>query len=152
MTASQELEKYTIKPQASVPDLDSSDWPLLLKNYTDRSSCNCPTRFKANSACSTCSNWPLHPHRCWMRATKERCGDPTVFLSRCGTNIKADLKSYISSGVINLDKPANPSSHEVVAWIKKILRVEKTGHSGTLDPKVGTPTAVRRKIREEKKY
>lgn len=40
------------------------------------------------------------------------------------------------SGVINLDKPANPSSHEVVAWIKRILRCEKTGHSGTLDPKV----------------
>jgi len=38
--------------------------------------------------------------------------------------------------VINLDKPANPSSHEVVAWIRRILRVEKTGHSGTLDPKV----------------
>ena len=39
-------------------------------------------------------------------------------------------------GFINLDKPSNPSSHEVVAWIKKILKVEKTGHSGTLDPKV----------------
>ncbi|KAL1957104.1 hypothetical protein VTO42DRAFT_6362 [Malbranchea cinnamomea] len=50
--------------------------------------------------------------------------------------LKRDLKSYISSGVINLDKPSNPSSHEVVAWIKRILRVEKTGHSGTLDPKV----------------
>lgn len=49
---------------------------------------------------------------------------------------KRDLKSYISSGVINLDKPSNPSSHEVVAWVKRILRVEKTGHSGTLDPKV----------------
>ncbi|KAH9251761.1 centromere/microtubule-binding protein CBF5 [Batrachochytrium salamandrivorans] len=43
---------------------------------------------------------------------------------------------YIKCGVINLDKPANPSSHEVVAWIRRILRVEKTGHSGTLDPKV----------------
>jgi H/ACA ribonucleoprotein complex subunit 4 len=43
---------------------------------------------------------------------------------------------YIRTGVINLDKPANPSSHEVVAWVKRILRVEKTGHSGTLDPKV----------------
>lgn len=34
----------------------------------------------------------------------------------------------------------NPSSHEVVAWIKRILckalPVSKTGHSGTLDPKV----------------
>lgn len=44
-----------------------------------------------------------------------------------------ELKNY---GVINLDKPANPSSHEVVAWVKKILKTEKTGHSGTLDPKV----------------
>ena len=35
-----------------------------------------------------------------------------------------------------MDKPSNPSSHEVVAWIKKILKVDKTGHSGTLDPKV----------------
>jgi len=35
-----------------------------------------------------------------------------------------------------LDKPSNPSSHEVVAWLRRILRVEKTGHSGTLDPKV----------------
>ena len=50
--------------------------------------------------------------------------------------LSRDLKSYISSGVINLDKPSNPSSHEVVAWIKRILRVDKTGHSGTLDPKV----------------
>lgn len=42
----------------------------------------------------------------------------------------------MKSGFINLDKPCNPSSHEVVAWLKRILRVEKTGHSGTLDPKV----------------
>ncbi|KKA02761.1 H/ACA ribonucleoprotein complex subunit 4 [Hanseniaspora uvarum DSM 2768] len=50
--------------------------------------------------------------------------------------LNRDLKSYVSSGVINLDKPSNPSSHEVVAWVKRILRCEKTGHSGTLDPKV----------------
>merc|ERR1712072_650093 len=50
--------------------------------------------------------------------------------------LKRALKEYMSAGFINLDKPANPSSHEVVAWIKKILRVDKTGHSGTLDPKV----------------
>ncbi|KAK6025654.1 putative rRNA pseudouridine synthase [Ostertagia ostertagi] len=50
--------------------------------------------------------------------------------------LKREIKNYISSGFFNLDKPANPSSHEVVAWIKRILRVEKTGHSGTLDPKV----------------
>ena len=52
------------------------------------------------------------------------------------TPLKRSIKEYLKYGVINLDKPSNPSSHEVVAWIKKILKVEKTGHSGTLDPKV----------------
>lgn len=32
--------------------------------------------------------------------------------------LKRPLQEYIRYGVINLDKPANPSSHEVVAWIK----------------------------------
>lgn len=73
-----------------------------------------------------------------MHTIEERCGKIADSLSCRGINSIADLKSYISSGVINLDKPSNPSSHEVVAWIKKILRVEKTGHSGTLDPKVRT--------------
>jgi len=55
----------------------------------------------------------------------------------CGHSpLKRPLQEYIRYGVINLDKPANPSSHEVVAWLKRMLRVEKTGHSGTLDPKV----------------
>jgi H/ACA ribonucleoprotein complex subunit 4 len=50
--------------------------------------------------------------------------------------LKRPIAEYLKYGSINLDKPANPSSHEVVAWIKKILKIEKTGHSGTLDPKV----------------
>ena len=46
------------------------------------------------------------------------------------------LKEHIRFGLINLDKPPGPSSHEVVAWTKKILKVNKAGHGGTLDPKV----------------
>lgn len=52
------------------------------------------------------------------------------------TPLKRALKEYLKYGVIILDKPSNPSSHEVVSWVKKILNVERTGHSGTLDPKV----------------
>ena len=52
------------------------------------------------------------------------------------TPLGRPLEEYLKYGVINLDKPSNPSSHEVVAWIKKLMRLEKTGHSGTLDPKV----------------
>jgi len=50
--------------------------------------------------------------------------------------LNRSIEDYVKSGFINLDKPVNPSSHEVVAWIKRLLRVQKTGHSGTLDPKV----------------
>ncbi|MCK5216185.1 MAG: RNA-guided pseudouridylation complex pseudouridine synthase subunit Cbf5, partial [Methanosarcinales archaeon] len=46
------------------------------------------------------------------------------------------IKEYISLGVINLDKPSGPTSHEVVSWVKKILNIPKAGHGGTLDPKV----------------
>jgi H/ACA ribonucleoprotein complex subunit 4 len=52
------------------------------------------------------------------------------------TPLNRPLEEHLKYGCINLDKSANPSSHEVVAWIKKILKIEKTGHSGTLDPKV----------------
>ena len=39
-------------------------------------------------------------------------------------------------GVINLDKPSGPTSHEVVTWVRKILGISISGHGGTLDPKV----------------
>ena len=35
-----------------------------------------------------------------------------------------------------IDKPPGPTSHEVVAWTKRILDLPKVGHSGTLDPQV----------------
>jgi H/ACA ribonucleoprotein complex subunit 4 len=46
------------------------------------------------------------------------------------------IQEYIQKGVVNLDKPAGPTSHEVTSWVKKILELEKAGHSGTLDPNV----------------
>jgi H/ACA ribonucleoprotein complex subunit 4 len=42
-------------------------------------------------------------------------------------------KEYIQNGVINLDKPAGPTSHEVAAWTKKILKLNVIGHGGTLE-------------------
>jgi H/ACA ribonucleoprotein complex subunit 4 len=93
---------HVIKPAKGGPSLDTSTWPLLLKNYD-----------KLNVKTNHFTPLP--------------CGFSPL-------NRPIDiLKKY---GVINLDKPSNPSSHEVVAWIKRILKVEKTGHSGTLDPKV----------------
>ncbi|KAI0094610.1 putative rRNA pseudouridine synthase [Irpex rosettiformis] len=94
---------YSIKSEdTQPPKLDTSQWPLLLKNY--------------DKLLVRSSHFTPIPTGC--------------------SPLKRDIASYVKSGVINLDKPSNPSSHEVVAWLRRILRVEKTGHSGTLDPKV----------------
>lgn len=45
-------------------------------------------------------------------------------------------KEVLDYGFVPLDKPVNHNSFEVVSWVKKLLRVEKAGHSGTLDPSV----------------
>lgn len=46
------------------------------------------------------------------------------------------MREYINKGMVCIDKPMGPSSHEVVVWVRKALEVEKTGHTGTLDPRV----------------
>ncbi len=46
------------------------------------------------------------------------------------------VEELLQASVINLDKPPGPTSHEVVAWIQRILGLKKAGHGGTLDPKV----------------
>lgn len=90
-----------MQPSEKIVQLDSSEWPLLLKNFD-----------KLNIRTNHYTPLPYG-----------------------SSPLKRDIKEYVRSGFINLDKPSNPSSHEVVAWIKRILKVDKTGHSGTLDPK-----------------
>jgi H/ACA ribonucleoprotein complex subunit 4 len=47
---------------------------------------------------------------------------------------RRSVEELLSTGIINLDKPDGPTSHQVSAWVKKILGVSKAGHGGTLDP------------------
>ncbi|QLC32902.1 RNA-guided pseudouridylation complex pseudouridine synthase subunit Cbf5 [Halarchaeum sp. CBA1220] len=47
-----------------------------------------------------------------------------------------DIDALRSFGVVNLDKPPGPSAHQVSAWIRDMVGVEKAAHAGTLDPKV----------------
>lgn len=35
-----------------------------------------------------------------------------------------------------VDKPRGPSSHQVTAWVRDLLQVDRAGHAGTLDPNV----------------
>ncbi|MCE4605872.1 MAG: tRNA pseudouridine synthase A [Desulfurococcales archaeon] len=50
--------------------------------------------------------------------------------------LERNLEELLDLGVINLDKPPGPTSHEVVAWIKRMLRLKKAGHGGTLEETV----------------
>jgi H/ACA ribonucleoprotein complex subunit 4 len=52
------------------------------------------------------------------------------------------LKELLDYGVVNIDKPKGPTSHEVSAFVQKILNIKKSGHSGTLDPIVTGVLAV----------
>jgi len=49
---------------------------------------------------------------------------------------KRTIEQLLNYGLIILDKPPGPTSHETVAWTKRILKIPKIGHSGTLDPQV----------------
>ena len=79
------------------------------------------------------SNWPLLLKNISQLITRSYHFTP---IPSGNSPTERPINEHLKYGVINLDKPANPSSHEIVAWVKKILKVEKTGHSGTLDPKV----------------
>ena len=47
---------------------------------------------------------------------------------------KRPIPALLDYGLVLIDKPDGPTSHEVVAWVKRILKIDKAGHSGTLDP------------------
>ena len=49
---------------------------------------------------------------------------------------KRSLNEYIKKGIVNINKPKGPTSHEVSEYVKLILDAQKAGQSGTLDPGV----------------
>ncbi|MFW5852632.1 MAG: RNA-guided pseudouridylation complex pseudouridine synthase subunit Cbf5 [Nanoarchaeota archaeon] len=46
------------------------------------------------------------------------------------------VPELLKYGIVNVDKPKGPTSHQVSAYVQKILGIKKAGHSGTLDPAV----------------
>jgi H/ACA ribonucleoprotein complex subunit 4 len=49
--------------------------------------------------------------------------------------VPGNTVSLPAAGIILVDKPRGPSSHQVAAWVRDMLQVP-VGHSGTLDPMV----------------
>lgn len=46
------------------------------------------------------------------------------------------VEGLLDYGVVNINKPSGPTSHQVSDYVQKILGIKKAGHSGTLDPGV----------------
>jgi len=59
--------------------------------------------------------------------TDERWGKPPELRS---------IEERLQNGLVIVDKPPGPTSHQVTAWIKQMFGLSKAGHAGTLDPKV----------------
>ena len=76
--------------------------------------------------------------------TKEKDFEERFYVKEEGTTDESygcypfnrPMEEYIRKGFVVIDKPMGPSSHEVVVWVRRILNVQKTGHTGTLDPRV----------------
>lgn len=48
---------------------------------------------------------------------------------------KRNIKELLTFGIINIDKPPGPTSHQTADYTKQILNIDKAGHGGSLDPK-----------------
>ena len=47
-----------------------------------------------------------------------------------------DIKELLNFSLINIDKPAGPTSYSISEFVRRKLGLKKTSHMGTLDPKV----------------
>ena len=63
--------------------------------------------------------------------------DPNAIKDRWGKRpLDRTMGELLDAGVVALDKPRGPTSHQVTAWARDALHVKKIGHGGTLDPYV----------------
>ncbi len=46
------------------------------------------------------------------------------------------VEELLKDGVLVLDKPSGPTSHQVTSWVGEMLGASKSAHGGTLDPRV----------------
>ncbi|MDR0509323.1 MAG: RNA-guided pseudouridylation complex pseudouridine synthase subunit Cbf5 [Candidatus Methanoplasma sp.] len=63
--------------------------------------------------------------------------DPNTLPDRWGKRPSdRSVGELLNAGVVALDKPSGPTSHQVTAWVRNALHAESISHGGTLDPYV----------------
>src|SRR5205085_9777498 len=63
-----------------------------------------------------------------------RFAEVTRRLSGIGSASAGAPSAAGMDGLLIIDKPAGPTSHDVVARARRLLRERRIGHTGTLDP------------------
>ena len=71
-----------------------------------------------------------------------------------------ELKGQTTSGIWVMDKPVGPTSHDVVSFVRSRSRIQRVGHTGTLDPlgsgvlvlAVGKATRLIEYLQDDKEY
>ncbi|MBI2582049.1 RNA-guided pseudouridylation complex pseudouridine synthase subunit Cbf5 [Candidatus Woesearchaeota archaeon] len=67
---------------------------------------------------------------------------PLIFIKKAAVGEFGKLpaertaEELVNYGIVNIDKPKGPTSHQTSDYVKKIFHLSKAGHSGTLDPGV----------------
>jgi len=69
----------------------------------------------------------------WHMLIKEDVETNPLFGKRPSSR---SIEELIENGVVIVDKPKGPTSHQVASWVRDIFHVTRAGHGGTLDPNV----------------
>src|SRR4051812_20777848 len=60
-----------------------------------------------------------------------RCRGRSTSCRRCSSTRSS---RRLMDGLLIVDKPSGPTSHDIVARVRRALRERRVGHTGTLDP------------------
>jgi len=62
--------------------------------------------------------------------------DATAKSGRGRSPADRGIEELLKDGVVVIDKPMGPTSHQVTSWVRDMLGATKAAHGGTLDPRV----------------
>src|SRR5213075_2675211 len=98
------------------------------------------SRSRGTSTASACgpratSTSASSPRSTAAAATRTRPAAPSRGRSKsCRSRSSRNSRAPSMDGLLIVDKPAGPTSHDVVARVRRALGEKRIGHTGTLDP------------------
>src|SRR5205807_691173 len=88
----------------------------------------------ARAALSSAAETVAHPVACATSSDERFMREERVQLPSDNEALSKDEQRGTVSGLLLVDKPADWTSHDVVAVTRGVLGIKRVGHGGTLDP------------------